>query len=80
MLRLRWTGSQFEDQMNTRSLSSYATLEGSIAFRLSPFIEATLQAENLLDRTYSVGLNAAGLETIGKPRRVTLGIHFIKEN
>lgn len=80
VLRLRWTGSQFEDQMNTRSLSSYATLEGSIAFRLSPFIEATLQAENLLDRTYSVGLNAAGLETIGKPRRVTLGIHFIKEN
>lgn len=79
-LRYRWTGDQFEDQNNARKLESFGLFDASLTYLASRQVTFSLQAENLLDEDYTVGITNSGLVTVGKPRRIYLSVRLSKES
>ena len=75
-LGLRFVGSQFEDDLNTRPLSSFAVVDLSIARRLGSRWQVFAGLENLLDEEVQVGISGPGLVTIGAPRMVHAGVRL----
>ncbi len=76
-LGVRFVGSQFEDDLNTRPLSSFAVVDLSAARALSGRWQVFAGLENLLDEEVQVGISGTGLVTVGAPRMVHLGVRHI---
>ena len=76
-LGVRFVGSQFEDDLNTRPLSSFAVVDLSAARALSGRWQVFAGLENLLDEEVQVGISGTGLVAIGAPRMVHLGVRHI---
>ena len=72
-LQARWTGDQFDDDLNQFPLESFATVDALIS---KPFrnLELFLAAENLLDEDYEIGRTP--VRTLGPPRMVRAGVRF----
>lgn len=66
-LQVRYVGDQFEDDLNTLTLGSFAVVDLALRHELRPGVEIFFGIENLLDRTYEVGKTADGLVTTGAP-------------
>jgi outer membrane receptor protein involved in Fe transport len=77
-LTVRHVGGQFEDDLNTLPLGSYALVDLYVGRRLGGWGEVFAAVENLLDRTYAVGRSTEGVVSIGAPRLVRGGLrlHF----
>ena len=73
---LRWIGSQFEDDLNTRRLSSYAVANARLSRRLGDHWTVYGGIENALDRRFAVGRTASGLVTVGPPALLQIGARF----
>ena len=72
-LGLRFVGEQYEDDLNTRPLSSFAVVDLSLARSLSSRWQVFAGFENLLDEEVQVGISGTGLVAVGAPRMVHVG-------
>jgi outer membrane receptor protein involved in Fe transport len=73
-LWIRYTGEQYEDDLNRLELSEYAVVDLMLRRPLSRRIELFVGAENLLDRDYPVG--RVPIERLGTPRVVHGGLRL----
>jgi outer membrane receptor protein involved in Fe transport len=73
---VRFVGDQFEDDVNTLRLGSYAVVDLSISRRVAAWGELFVAVENLFDQTYSVGRTSNGVVSIGAPRLVRGGVRL----
>jgi outer membrane receptor protein involved in Fe transport len=70
---LRHTASAFDDDLNTRTLTSATTLDASFSVQVSPLFRLTLRAENIADTRIVSALSATGVQSIGTPRLIMVG-------
>ncbi len=71
---LRYEGSRFEDDLNSRKLSPALSLDGRMDWNLGAGRSLYLAAENLTDAAIEVGETGDGIESFAAPRRVMLGL------
>lgn len=76
-LGLRFVGSQYEDDLNTRPLSSFAVVDLSAARAIGGRWHVFAGFENLLDEEVQVGISGTGLVAIGAPRMVHVGVRHV---
>jgi len=72
--QLRWSGSQFEDDLNLMPLASFMTVDGFLARQFTRSTAIFLAAENLTDESYEIGRTP--VTTIGAPRSFRAGVRF----
>lgn len=72
--QIRYTGRQFEDDLNSLSLAPYTTVDFSLGYTFSEHLSALARVENLFDTESETGRTASGLVSIGAPRAVSLTI------
>ncbi|MFU8892032.1 MAG: TonB-dependent receptor [Luteolibacter sp.] len=75
-VQVRWTDTQYEDDLNQRMLDSYPLIDLSIQHPLGERGTLFAGVENLLDRRYADGITGNGLTTEGRPRSYQAGIRF----
>jgi outer membrane receptor protein involved in Fe transport len=73
-LQLRWTGEQFDDDLNALPLRAATTLDASVSRPLGHGISAFAAGENLLDARVEVGRTPA--TTVGPPRSFRIGFRI----
>lgn len=73
-LYLSYTGAQFEDDVNTIELGSFAVVGLALDRPLGPNRLLYASVGNLLDSRYAVGETASGLVSEGAPRLVRVGL------
>jgi outer membrane receptor protein involved in Fe transport len=73
---VRFVGRQFEDDLNTLPLGSYALVDLFLSRRLARWAEVFVGIENLLDTTYSTGRTSEGVVSIGAPFQVRGGVRL----
>jgi outer membrane receptor protein involved in Fe transport len=73
---VRFVGRQFEDDLNTLPLGSYALVDLFFSRRLARWAEVFVGIENLLDTTYSTGRTSEGVVSIGAPFQVHGGVRL----
>jgi outer membrane receptor protein involved in Fe transport len=73
-VQVRYVGSQFEDDLNTLTLGSFAVVDLYLGRELRPGVTAFFSIENAFDRSYQVGKTAGGLVTTGAPLLVHGGL------
>ena len=71
---LSYTGAQFEDNVNTIELGSFAVVGLALDRPLGPNRLLYASVGNLLDSRYAVGETASGLVSEGAPRLVRVGL------
>lgn len=73
-LQARWTGPQFEDDLNERPMAGYVLVDALVSRRLVGPLEVFAAVENLFDREYLVG--RAGVDTVGQPFSIRAGLRL----
>jgi outer membrane receptor protein involved in Fe transport len=73
---VRVVGRQFEDDLNTLALGSYALVDLFLSRRLTRWAEVFVAIENLLDTTYTTGRTSEGVVSIGAPFQVHGGVRL----
>jgi outer membrane receptor protein involved in Fe transport len=73
-LAARWTGAQFEDDLNRQRLPSAMTLDAAAAFPLTRRLALQARAENLSDERVVAGISGAGIVERATPRTLWLGV------
>lgn len=74
--QIRTNSGQFEDDLNTRTLAPFTTIDAAIFYDITEAIAAGFKVENLLDTEIETGKSADGLVSIGTPRLVTLQLRW----
>jgi vitamin B12 transporter len=74
--QIRTSSSQFEDDLNTRTLAPFTTIDAAIFYNFSEAIAAGVKVENLLDTEIETGKSADDLVSIGTPRLVMLQLRW----
>ena len=74
--QIRTSSRQFEDDLNTRTLAPFATIDAAIFYNFSEALAAGVKVENLFDTDIETGKSADGLVLIGTPRLVTLQLRW----
>jgi iron complex outermembrane receptor protein len=72
----RFIGNQYEDDLNTLPLGSYAVVDLFASRSLTRWAEVFAAVENLFDTTYTVGRTSEGVISIGAPRMVRGGVRL----
>ncbi len=73
---VRFVGRQFEDDLNTLPLGSYALVDLFLSRRLARWAEVFVGIANLLDTTYTTGRTSEGVVSIGAPFRAHGGVRL----
>jgi outer membrane receptor protein involved in Fe transport len=73
---VRFVGRQFEDDLNTLPLGSYALVDLFLSRRLARWAEIFAGIENLLDTTYRTGRTSEGVVSIGAPFQTHGGVRL----
>lgn len=73
-LTVRFVGRQFEDDLNTLPLGSYAVVDVFLSRAVARWGELFLAVENLFDTTYTTGRTSEGVISIGAPRLIRGGV------
>ena len=71
---IRYAGTQFEDDVNRLPMGAYVVVDALARRRIAYGISAFTTIQNAFDRRYVVG--RAGIDTLGAPRTVMLGLAF----
>lgn len=74
--QMRTSSQQFEDDLNTRVLASFTTVDAAIFYNFTEGIAAGVKVENPFDTEIETGKSADGLISIGAPRLVTLQLRW----
>ncbi|TWB20904.1 outer membrane receptor for ferrienterochelin and colicin [Nitrospirillum amazonense] len=73
-LRVKASGQQYEDGLNSRSLAPTVTVDLSGTWRISGYLAVFATAENLFDRTVESGRRIDGLVAIAPGRIISGGV------
>lgn len=73
---LRYVAQQFEDDLNRRVIPDALTVDAVAALTLSHGVTVTARGENLFDEKIVSGISTAGIEDLGTPRTVWIGVAF----
>ncbi|TWB82379.1 outer membrane receptor for ferrienterochelin and colicin [Nitrospirillum amazonense] len=73
-LRVKASGQQYEDGLNSRSLAPTVTVDLSGTWRISDYLAVFATAENLFDRTVESGRRIDGLVAIAPGRIISGGV------
>ena len=76
-LQSRFSGAQFEDDLNTLRLKPYSTFDAFVSYKFKK-IELFSAVENLFNSRYDIGLTPN--RTIAAPRFVRIGLRFDLES
>ncbi|MGS2724463.1 TonB-dependent receptor [Porticoccus sp. GXU_MW_L64] len=75
-LQGRYSGNQFDDDLNQRELAAVFTANLSASYPLNDSLTLSLAVENLFDRKVVSALTASGLETLGQQRFWRIGMEL----
>jgi outer membrane receptor protein involved in Fe transport len=75
-LVLRRVGSQFEDDLNTRTLAPATTLDAYAAWPLTRRLQLVARGENLFDKTVEATINGDGSIERATPRTLWIGLRL----
>jgi outer membrane receptor protein involved in Fe transport len=75
-LVLRRVGPQFEDDLNTRTLSAATTLDAYAAWPLTRRLQLVARGENLFDKTVEATINGDGSIERATPRTLWIGLRL----
>ncbi len=75
---LRYAGARFDDDLAARRLPDALTVDALVSVRVTPHVSLIARAENLFDAKIISGLTASGVEDLGTPRTLWLGIRFAR--
>ncbi|MDB6071813.1 MAG: putative TonB-dependent receptor [Verrucomicrobiales bacterium] len=75
-LQSRFSGSQFEDDLNTEKLRPYAVVDAAVDFEATRNLSLDLKVENLFDTTIETGKSGNGLVSIGAPLLISVGARY----
>ncbi len=73
-LQARWSGSQFDDDLNELPLRSFFVADVFLSRGLGERVEVILAAENIFDER--VEASATPVITLGQPRSIRLGFRY----
>jgi outer membrane receptor protein involved in Fe transport len=73
-LQGRFSGAQFEDDLNTLRLRSFATFDAFAAYKIYRKLEIFTAIENIFDNRYDIGLTPN--RTVAAPRFLRVGLRF----
>jgi outer membrane receptor protein involved in Fe transport len=71
----RYSGKQFDDDQNTRTLDGIFTLNAGAAVEVSKTVRLTANVENLFDVKVVSAVTADGLETLAQRRFIRVGLN-----
>jgi vitamin B12 transporter len=74
--KLRYLGSQFEDDANSRILDDALTADLSLGYALTEKLHAELRAENLFDAHVEAAISSAGVIERSSPRTIWFGLRY----
>jgi outer membrane receptor protein involved in Fe transport len=72
-LRVRWTGSQFDDDLNTLVLASACAVDASARLALTPYASLFAAVDNLADARIETALSTLGVFSVAPPRTARAG-------
>jgi outer membrane receptor protein involved in Fe transport len=75
-LQARWSGMQFDDDLNELRLGSYVVLDLFAAHPIASGVSITLAAENIFDRR--IEASATPVITLGQPRAIRAGVRYAR--
>jgi outer membrane receptor protein involved in Fe transport len=75
-LQTRWSGRQFDDDLNTLPLRSYFAADVFTSVPLIPLLSATIAIENALDRR--IETSATPVITLANPRTIRFGLRYTR--
>lgn len=73
-LELRHESARFDDDLNTRRLGAYTTLDARVGYQVTPAVEAFVGVDNLADADVQTGVTADGFVSYGAPRIARVGL------
>ncbi len=73
-LEARYSGEQFDDDLNTRRLGDVFTINAAAAYTVTDGVRLTANVENLFNARVVSAVAASGLETIAQRRFMRVGI------
>lgn len=72
--QLRWSGMQYDDDLNELALASYVVTDVFAAIPIGAGIDATIAVENLFDE--DVEVSATPVVSLGQPRAWRVGLRY----
>jgi outer membrane receptor protein involved in Fe transport len=72
----RWSGSQYEDDLNRQPIPSAFTVDAAAAFPLTRSLSVEARAENLADERIVAGISGAGVVERATPRTLWIGVRW----
>jgi outer membrane receptor protein involved in Fe transport len=75
-VQARWTGAQFEDDLNRLRLPPATTIDAFLSWPLGRRLQLVARAQNLLDETVIAGRDSDGTEERATPRTLWLGLRL----
>jgi outer membrane receptor protein involved in Fe transport len=75
-LAARWTGAQYEDDLNRQRLPSALTFDAAAALPLARGLSIEARAENLTDERVVAGISSAGIVERATPRTLWIGLRW----
>ena len=71
---VRYPGTQYEDDLQTRRLPKALTVDGVVSLPIVGGVRIVARAENLFDESVVSGISATGVEDLGTPQTFWLGL------
>jgi outer membrane receptor protein involved in Fe transport len=75
-LTTRYTGAQFEDDLNEQILPDALTFDAAASLPLTPRLSLEARAENIGDERVVAGISGAGIVERATPRTLWIGLRF----
>ena len=72
----RWTGAQFEDDLNRQRLPAAVTFDAAATIPLAPRLALEARAENLADERVAAGISGQGVIERATPRTLWIGLRW----
>ena len=73
---IRYSASQFDDDLNSRRLGAYAAVNMTLTYALSARTQVFMTASNLFDARIDSAVSGDGLVTFAQPRTISAGIRL----
>ncbi|MDP8995201.1 MAG: TonB-dependent receptor, partial [Pseudomonadota bacterium] len=75
-LALRWTGGQYEDDLNRQRIPSALTVDAAAAVPIGRRLAIEARAENIADERVVAGISGAGIVERATPRTLWIGLRW----
>ena len=75
-LAMRYTGDQYEDDLNRQSLADALTVDAVAALPLSRRLSVEARAENIFDERVVAGISGTGIVEQATPRTLWIGLRL----